>query len=90
MLCVSIVDLALCVLLSEAIYQLVSEAVEQVSAASQHLCKVMGLPQRERCPAKGSPVTTEDDQLSSTASSSGELQQLDHAFNLVLHAGFKC
>ena len=64
--------------------------MEQVSAASQHLCKVMGLPQRERCPAKGSPVTTEDDQLSSTASSSGELQPLDHAFNLVLHAGFKC
>ena len=44
--------------------------MEQVSAASQHLCKVMGLPQREGGPVK--TTTTEDDQLSSTASSSGD------------------
>ena len=54
-------------------YQLVSEAVEQVSASSRHLCKVMGLPQRDSCPAKTSPSTAEDDQLSSTASSSGSV-----------------
>ena len=44
--------------------------MEQVSASSQHLCRVMGLPQRESCPVKASSSSAEDDQLSSTASSS--------------------
>ena len=45
------------------------EMVEQISAASQSLCQVMGLPQRESCPAKA--TSADDDQLSSTASSAG-------------------
>jgi hypothetical protein len=52
-------------------YQLVSEAMEQVSVSSQHLCKVMGLPQRESCPTKSSLTTSEDEQLPGTTSSSG-------------------
>ncbi|CAI8015141.1 hypothetical protein GBAR_LOCUS9427 [Geodia barretti] len=52
------------------IYQLVSEAVEQVSVSSQRLCKVMGLPQRESCPTKSSLTAAEDDHLPGNTSSS--------------------
>ena len=56
--------------------------MDEISGASQRLCQLMGLPQREGAPLKAGAA---DDQLSSTPSTPSEFSE-----EAVLHMVYMC